>query len=448
MANLKQQTKRAVGICGSRVAIISLLLVCFVFPNSQSFPPAYADSPDSPTVSTTAPAGRLAVFDEVWQTVYDRYYDPSFHGVDWWAKRAQFRQLAATAQDSTELYSILRRLLGLLRDAHTRVYAPEQKFDWEHPRFVTVGLSLREVQGRITAFRVERGSEAERRGIRAGDVVQTIDGQDALMLWTRKLSEQNESSTPQVTRLFAFASLTDGTPGTSIAIEWLNAHGKIHRANLQRHWQQRALGVRISKHDGIAVVELEGFTRSAVNEFFREVLPRLDKARGMVIDLRNNGGGEAQAMAEMAGAFLPPTTALGQFTDRQGNVSLRLEAGIPLLFGAKRNRPLEIPIVILAGPRTSSAAEIFLEAMKQTGRATVLGDSTCGCVLAVRTRHALPDGGELEVSELDYHTASGVRLEGSGIAPDEIVGLTRRDLYDRKDNALLLALARINSHRR
>ena len=64
-------------------------------------------------------------------------------------------------------------------------------------------------------------------------------------------------------------------------------------------------------------------------------------------------------------------------------------------------------------------------------------------MLAIRTRHALPDGGELDVSELDYRTAQGVRLEGRGLLPDESIPLERRDLYSGHDRVLELALAEL-----
>jgi hypothetical protein len=72
----------------------------------------FSISPSFSSVSTTTLEDRLAVFDDAWQTVYERYYDPAFHGVDWEAERAQFRPHAAQARTSAELYKMLRRKLG------------------------------------------------------------------------------------------------------------------------------------------------------------------------------------------------------------------------------------------------------------------------------------------------------------------------------------------------
>ena len=433
----------------SIAAIISLLFVSpFPFPRSPSFLRTYAANIDSAAVSTATAEGRLAVFDDVWQTINDRYYDANFHGVDWWAQRAQFRTLAGDAHNPAELYTILRRLLTSLRDAHTRVYTPEEKFDWQHPRFLTIGLSLREIQGQLTVVAVERGSDAEQSGIRAGDVVAKINGEPALSRLEQKLREQSGSSTPQAARLFALASLTDGPPELPVAVEWMGADNKLRHTSLARHWQQRSLGLRITHHRGIAVVTIDAFTPTLAIEFARATNDTLRQARGVVLDLRTNGGGDAQAMAEIASAFLPAATGLGQFTDRHGNVSLKIETGALPPFSVHQNKPIQVPVVILTSERTSSAAEIFIAALKPTGRASVLGGETCGCVLAVRARHTLPDGGELEVSELDYHTARGDRLEGTGIKPDEAISLTRRDLYSGRDRVLESALLRLKRYLR
>ena len=102
-----------------------------------------------------------------------------------------------------------------------------------------------------------------------------------------------------------------------------------------------------------------------------------------------------------------------------------------------------LPLVVLSSERTSSAAEIFIAALKAAGRATIIGTQTCGCVLAIRTRHNLPDGGLLDVSELDYKTSAGIRLERNGIRPDETVAIERNDLYAGRDRTMESALRQL-----
>jgi carboxyl-terminal processing protease len=416
-----------------------VLSVSALVGGSASSTPSATTRTDANAISTVTREGRLAVFDDLWETVYQRYYDPQFHGIDWSAQRANWRIEAANANGPRELYAVLRRLLGLLEDAHTRVYAPEEKFEWQHPRFLTIGFSLREVQGQPTVFSVEPRSEAERVGIRAGDVIETIDGVPAITRLEQKLREQSGASTPQAARLFAMASLTDGVPNTTVAIAWKDADNQRHQTVLHRKWRERSFALQVSSHRGIAVVAIDAFTSTLVIEFEQALNKKFRKARGVVVDLRNNGGGDAGAMAEIASAFLPPAIGLGQFTDRHGYVALKLETATLLLSA----RHIEAPIVILVSDRTSSAAEIFTAALQQTGRATVLGSETCGCVLAVRNRHSLPDGGELEVSELDYQTTRGARLEGHGIEPNEVISLKRQDIYSGRDRILELALTRL-----
>jgi len=206
--------------------------------SSQSAAPRvlWVSRDDSSLVSTATAEGRLVVFDDVWETIQERYYDPKFHGVDWQAKRDLFRPAAARASSPYEFYEVLRQMIASLKDAHTRVYSPDEKFDWWNPRFVTVGLGIREVEGAPTVIQVEPGSAAAQIDIRRGDVITKVDDVSVADLAAKR------SGMPEAMRARTIANIFDGPAGTAVKVGWITRNDKQKSAVLPRYWSQRQLG--------------------------------------------------------------------------------------------------------------------------------------------------------------------------------------------------------------
>ena len=406
--------------------------------------PALSD--DSSVVSTATPEGRLIVFDDVWETIQERYYDPTLNGIDWHAKRSAFRPMAAKANSTHEFYELLRQMVSSLKDAHTRVYSPDEKFDWWNPRFVTVGLTVREIEGAPTVVYVEPNSDAARTDIQPGDTIASIDGVPVANVIATRLANSG-ARTDSFARSRTVGSLFEGPAGTSVRVGWTNRQRKLKSAVLQRYWAQRHLGFNNQRKGKLAILRIDAFTQSVAWEFSKALPDVLDGASAIVLDLRSNGGGDAEAMADIASLFLDDGTNLGKFADRFG-ASFELQTYAKRLWRVPQLTHVKLPLVVLTSENTSSAAEIMVAALQTKHRAHVIGSATCGCVLAIRNRHPLPDGGLLDVSEFDYRTAEGVRLEGLGIKPDETVPLTRKDVYSRRDTVLEVAKHVVNGRSR
>ncbi len=412
-------------------------VLCVLCVSFFATPHSQAIHDDATIVSTTTVEGRLAVFDDAWATIQERYYDPKFHGIDWQAKRATFRPAAARAANSQEFYDVLRQMIASLRDAHTRVYSPDEKFDWWNPRFITVGLTVREVEGAPTVIYVEPNSAASRTDVRPGDIIVSVDDVPAAEFVAQRLRNSGLAEEGNA-RHRVIATLFDGSSGTTVKVGWTNRQGKHKSTVLTRYWNQRQLGFNNQRKGKIAVLRLDAFTQTVALDFAQALPSVLEGAEGIILDLRANGGGDAEAMADIASLFLEDGTNLGRFADRAG-ASFELQTFSKRGWRMPNVLPTKLPLVVLISENTSSAAEILVATLKAKARAQVIGNGTCGCVLAIRNRHALPDGGVLDVSEFDYRTAGGVRLEGAGVKPDHPTRLTRADVYGSQDRTFEIA---------
>ncbi|MBA3241435.1 MAG: S41 family peptidase, partial [Acidobacteria bacterium] len=224
---------------------------------------------------------------------------------------------------------------------------------------------------------------------------------------------------------------------TYINAVFRGGRGREKRARLRRQIQTRVPTLQLrGAGRGVHVVRFNIFTWEIAGQIARALGGELKDARALVIDLRDNGGGETEAMADIASLFLPAGKSLGRFSDREGRILVEPHTRSALQTTPERPKGFRGPIVVLTGARTASASEVFVAALREAGRATVLGEGTCGCVLGIRRRHSLPDGGVLDVSEMDYRTAGGRRLEGVRIEPDEEIDITRLDLQRGRDRAV------------
>src|SRR5689334_19044220 len=122
------------------------------------------------------PNDRQEIFSDTWATINEKYYDPSFNGVNWRAVREQYRPVAEAARTDDDFYTVMKKMVGELRDAHTRFATPRERMEREQLKAITAGVSISEVEGKPVIVSVESGSEAARAGVELGMAVTAIDG--------------------------------------------------------------------------------------------------------------------------------------------------------------------------------------------------------------------------------------------------------------------------------
>lgn len=408
-------------------SILLVLLSLIIFQSSQIA--VFATEPLSK-------ADKLAIFDDVWQTIRDRYYDSRLRGIDWTAQRATFRLRAGESKTSAELYSIMRLMVSELRDSHTRIFAPDEKLDWRKPRIISIGIFVREIDNELVVINVEKGSTAEKSNIQIGDTITEIDGVPSDSAFAQKIYEQKGSSTVAAGHLKAAATLFDGKEKTFVNVKWRDEKNAEHFASLPRQYKIYPPSLRVRRENATLIIAFDGFTNDIVREFYDALNSNLRGVRAIVLDLRGNRGGSTDAMTDLTSAFLPVGSEIGKFIDRRGKIAVDAQTRRQIFYSSKPIDISGLPVTILTSTATASAAEIFTSTLKRNNRAKVIGTTTCGCVLAIRRQHTLPDGGVLEISELNYQTENGKSLEGVGVSPDEIVLPNKTDLRNRRDRTL------------
>ncbi|HYL14752.1 MAG TPA: S41 family peptidase [Terriglobales bacterium] len=395
-----------------------------------------------------SPKQRLKLFDQVWQLVNERYYDPAFNGVDWKSVRERYRPHIASASSDDDFYTLLKEMTGELHDAHTRFRSPAERERSDKSQASTPGIAVGELDGAPVVITVDSDSEAARAGVEPGMIVATVDGVPFAERLAQVREEVGTSSSKRATALISYHRILTGEPESSVRLGLLRPDGTTLDVTLTRHLIPLAPPVFTRQlPSGYIYLKFGMFDETAAREF-KEALARASGAPGIVIDLRGNPGGDLQTALRIAGGFFADKVSFGKVISRSGKApSLLLRIlGVPseLEVGRPGGQIYSGPVVILVNEGSGSDAELFSAGMQENGRAAIVGRQTCGCVLA-SIAHRVKGGGELDISEFNILTAKGNRLEGTGVMPDVPVPLTLEDLRRHHDATLREAVAVLNS---
>lgn len=440
-------------------ALLPLLLLvagCTVMDPHNMIGRQLGDATGIPTEPVPGPepkvldtAARERAFDFVWSTINERYHDAALNGVDWNAAGSRYRPLALAAQDDEAFWDILDRMTGELKDAHTRVESPARVELRKRDESVTLGFSFVAVEGRLAVTAVHPESDAWWAGVRPGMTLATIAGEPAERAYEKLMADTRFDSTDRSRHMRAVRRLMTGKEGTHVDIGFERSDGSRFTARLARGKLATRPGAthRILP-SGFGYLRLTQWTLGLANRALQG-LDALKDTPGVVIDLRGNPGGSVHAVNALLTRFFAKRTDLGHVTTRTGQP-------VSLLFGVVEIIKLKSevegnkdayrgPVVILLNAGSASGSELFAGAMQATGRAAVVGEPSCGCLLGFLGYTRVPGGGELAYSEVGFVLPNGKRIEGEGVIPDRRVPLALADLRVNRDRQLETAQEMLTS---
>jgi len=359
---------------------------------------------------------RQAAFNEYWRLYNRGFYDPNFHARDWAAIKKRYEPMLSSVGHRNEMATVLNEMVGELECSHSEVSPaagnpvsetsahPGFKFDYSYPG---PGIRIREVPPRSP------GSYAKTKLV-AGEIVTAIDGKSVNLdefLWRDALNQQ---------------------VGRDLTLSVKGLDGKMrevkYRALSAGEWTTILYRNRIEarrkyveeKSDGLLTyVHIAGMGGANFQIFNQQVWEYSQGKKGVVIDVRNNGGGNI-------------SDSLIDILER-----------IPHSIYQNRDEPpypapsqsWNLPTVVMAAETSFSNAEMFPYAMKQRRLATLVGKPTPGYVIwtyGIR----LVDGTGARMPTSGVYRLDGSPLEDNGQPPDYDVDISPEDYFAGRDPQL------------
>jgi C-terminal processing protease CtpA/Prc len=394
---------------------------------------------------------KLQIFDECWRMLRDRFYDPTFRGLDWSAAREQFAPLAAGAQTPSELYQIINLMVGELRASHLGAgggYWPIQHG--------YTGLLFDPVEqaasGRLKIAAIIPDSPAALAGdgapIQPGDELLAVDGVDlspAVNLDTLLQRTIGRRVRLRIASTIANQAATADeqpptpnpqppTPTREVAIRPISADQYDDLRYRDWVYTNEAYVHRVSG-GRLGYVHIREMSYRAYQQFLADLDTETHGQQGVVLDVRFNSGGHTATF--ILDVLARQSVLLSAFRDRPSTDAGHL-AG---------NRVLNKPTVLVINERCFSNTEMFTEGYRRLRLGKVVGRPTGGAVIWTFGMRLL-DGMHLSVPRFKVATPEGEDLEGTGRPVDLDVplpiGATARGSDPQLDAAVAALLVQLD----
>lgn len=358
--------------------------------------PAQTDNNNSQSATPDNLVKLFVPFWESWNLVHQQYVDQP-------------------VDDLKLMRGAISGMLGALGDEHTSYMDPDMFRSANMPmegEYEGIGATMDTSVKPITVVSPFPDSPAEKAGLKPGDQVLKVDGEDVSAM----------DGSLVVRKVL-------GTAGTQVTLTILRKDQTepfdvtITRAKIVLHSV-----VSKMMDNNIGYIQLTTFGDKSTEELKSALADMMaKKPKGLILDLRNNGGGYLQTAVEVISQFVPKGTVL---IERYGDGSEKkytAESG---------GLATQIPLVVLVNKGSASASEITAGAIQDYKRGTLVGETTFGKGSVQIWTPLQDDQGAVRITIARWLTPNGRQIHKVGLEPDVKVELTEEDFKAGKDPQL------------
>ncbi len=324
------------------------------------------------------------------------------------------------ADEKKMLEAAMNGMLGAL-DPHSSYLSADdfQEFnDKSHGEFGGLGIQVSSDRGAIRVISPIDDTPAARAGIKAGDYITHIDGEQVFDMTLNQAVKKMK-----------------GRPGTKVKLTVLSDGQEPRTLTLKRDVikvksvkfeDKQIADSNEDSPEKIGYIRISDFGATTAKEL-KEAIESLEKKSvvGYVLDVRNNPGGYLVAAIDVADAFLDG----GEIVSTRGKEKTDIERSMAKSGDMTNGKP----IVVLINHGSASASEIVAGALQDNGRALVMGSQSFGKG-SVQQQKPLGDGTAIHITIARYYTPSGRSIQNEGITPDVEVLQSKLEVLEKKES--------------
>ncbi len=354
---------------------------------------------------------------------------PDLTGSQW----SDFAKLSASLDGVLARYPTAKKDLveraavdGMARsmnECHTYYLDPDRAKGFNKPPAPVSGIGVTinqpDQNSPIEVIDVIVGTPAERAGVKKGDKIIKVNGEDVTRLTTSEVADK-----------------VRGPEGTPVTVTF-DRQGTLLELTMNRARFSSPLTESRLEGNDIAYVKIKQLI-STVADDSAKAIRSMQSARGVILDLRDDPGGELSVAVDVGSMFVKTGPLVFQ-TGRDGQKA-------PIDVNPRRYLGLSAPIVVLVNKNSASGSEIIAAGVRSNAAGTVMGTRTAGCVGSGQPRD-LPDGGVLLVTLTkmqDSKTGEDLNGPGKGVAPDQTIEDDTKT--PNVDEAIQAAVAYLHTH--
>jgi carboxyl-terminal processing protease len=345
------------------------------------------------------------LYRKVWQLIREDYYDQTYNNQSWGRWEHRYDNKLKTLDDA---HKAIETMLASLGDRYTR-FLDRDAFDDEksqidaHLYGIGVQIGMDKTQKVVVIAPIE-GTPAAKAGLMPADEIAEINGKSTKGISVEEAAKQIK-----------------GPINTQVSLTIMRNKEKKHFTITRAEIPIKAVQSAQLIDGDIGYIRLSSFISQQANKEMKDALSKLSSAKGLILDLRDNPGGLLTNAIDISNMFLEGGNIVST-VDRDGYKTPAMSDGKPIT---------KQPLVVLINQGSASASEITSGALRDNGRAMLVGQKSFGKGL-VQGINRLEDGSGVNITIARYLTPNDTDINKKGIVPDVLVDLAEKDYKEGK----------------